>query len=89
VVVAIYVRATRARSRAAAIRTWILVGVLVALTLATPLFPVPPSDRAFGVQALVLYGLLAAAAEWIDRGRAPRLVAVPQEAGGRKPEAAE
>ena len=40
-------------------------------------------------QALVLYGLLAAAAEWIDRGRAPRLVAVPQEAGGRKPEAAE
>jgi len=87
--VAIYVRATRARSRAAAIRTWILVGVLVALTLATPLFPVPPSDRAFGVQALVLYGLLAAAAEWIDRGRAQRLVAVPHEAGGRKPEAAE
>lgn len=87
--IAIYLRATRARSRAAAMRTWVFGGLLVALTLATPLFPPPPSDRAFAVQALVLYGLLAAAAEWIDRGRAPRLVAVPQEAGGRKPEAGE
>ena len=50
--VAIYLRATRARSRAAAIRTWVFAGVLVALTLATPFFPVPPSDRAFALQAL-------------------------------------
>ena len=74
---AIYLRATRAKSRGYAVGT---CGVRrdssLSLTLATPYFPAPPSDRAFAAQALVLYGLLAAAAQWIDRGRAPRLTVV-------------
>jgi hypothetical protein len=76
---AIYLRATRpkGKSRGRAAGIWVLGGLLVALTLSTPLFPTPPSGRAFAVQALVLYGLLAAAAEWVDRGRAPRLTAAP------------
>jgi hypothetical protein len=70
---AIYLRATRAKGRAAGTRTVVFAVVLVALTLATPLFPVPPSDRAFALQALVLYGVLAALAQWIDRGREARV----------------
>ena len=77
---AIYLRATRAKSRGYAVGTWIFAGFLVALTLATPYFPAPPGERAFAAQALVLYGLLAAAAEWIDRGRAPRLAVVADPA---------
>jgi hypothetical protein len=69
---AIYLRATRARTRGAAIRTAVFVGFLAALVLATPLFPVPANERLFAVQALVLYGVLAALAQWIDRGRDPR-----------------
>jgi hypothetical protein len=69
---AIYLKATRAKSRSAATRTAVFGAVLVALTLATPLFPAPPSSRAFAVQALVLYFGLAALARWIDRGREPR-----------------
>jgi hypothetical protein len=69
---AIYLRATRAKSRGAAVRTAVFGGVLVALTLATPFFPVPPGGRAFAAQALVLYGVLAALAQWIDGGRESR-----------------
>jgi hypothetical protein len=68
---AIYLRATRAKSRGSRIATAIFGAVLVALTLATPLMPAPPTDRAFAVQALVLYGVLAAAAWAVDRGRQP------------------
>ncbi len=35
------------------------------------------------VQASLLYGLLGGRREWIDRGRAPRLTAVPQLGGAR------
>ena len=73
---ALYLRATRAKSRGYAVGTWVLAVFLVVLTLATPYFPAPPGGRAFAAQALVLYGLLAAAAEWIDRGRATRLTVV-------------
>ena len=69
---AIYLNTTRAKNRGAATRTVVFGVVLAALTLATPFFPVPPSDRAFAVQALVIYGVLAAFAQWIDRGREPR-----------------
>ncbi len=68
---AMYLRATRARSRGYAVGTGVFAVCLVALTVATPYFPAPPGERAFAVQALVFYGLLAAAAQWIDRGRAP------------------
>ena len=68
----IYLRATRARSRGAAIGTGVFGAVLVVALIATPYMPAPPAGRAFAVQALVFYGLLAAAAEWIDRGRARR-----------------
>ena len=67
---AIYLRATRARSRAAGVRTWVFAGVLVALTLATPLFPPPPSDRAFAPGARALR-TPRGRGRWIDRGRAP------------------
>jgi hypothetical protein len=70
---AIYLKATRAKSRAAATRTAVFAVALVALTVGTPFFPVPPSDRAFAFQALALYGILAALAQWIDRGREPRV----------------
>jgi hypothetical protein len=38
----------------------------------TPFFPDPASGRAFAIQALVSYAVLAAAAALIDRGRQPR-----------------
>jgi hypothetical protein len=69
---AIYLKATRAKNRSAATRTAVFGAVLVALTVATPFFPVPPSDRAFALQALALYGVLAALAGWVDRGREPK-----------------
>jgi hypothetical protein len=65
----LYLRASRPRTRGARIATGIFGFVLVALTVATPFLPDPPSASAFAVQALVFYVLLAAAAEWIDRGR--------------------
>jgi hypothetical protein len=76
---ALYLRATRPVSARGTVGAWVFAGLLVALTLATPLFPVPPSDRAFAIQALVLYLALAALAQWVDRGRAPRLAVVPPE----------
>lgn len=65
----LYLRASRPRTRGARIATGLFGFVLVALTVATPFLPDPPSASAFAVQALVFYVLLAAAAEWIDRGR--------------------
>lgn len=69
---ALYLRATRPRTRGARTATFVFGAVLVAVTLATPFMPAPPSAAAFAVQALVLYGVLAAAAEWIDRKREMR-----------------
>jgi hypothetical protein len=34
--------------------------------------PDPASDRAFAIRALVVYAVLAALAEWLDRSREPR-----------------
>ena len=70
---AIYLRATRAKSRGFAIATMAFGVVLVSTVLATPFMPDPPSARAFAIQALVLYAVLAAIAEAIDRGRVPRV----------------
>jgi hypothetical protein len=70
----IYLRATRPVRPQAARATAAFAAVLVATAVATPFFPDPPSGRAFAVQALVSYGVLAAAAALIDRGRQPRTV---------------
>jgi len=71
---AVYLRATRARSRRAAFAT-VAFGAFLALTMiATPLMPDPPSGRAFAIRALVVYAVLAALAEWLDRSREPRSV---------------
>jgi hypothetical protein len=70
----VYLRATRPRSRGAAIGTAAFGAILAVTAIATPLMPDPPSDRAFAIQALVLYGALALLAEWMDRGREPRSV---------------
>jgi hypothetical protein len=43
--------------------------LLIALTVATPFMPDPPSARAFAIQALVSYALLALAAGAVDRRR--------------------
>lgn len=67
---ALYLRASRPRTPGARIATGVFGAVLVALTLATPFMPDPPSPSSFAVQALVFYLVLAAAAEWIDRRRA-------------------
>jgi hypothetical protein len=77
--VAIYLRATQPRPGRGSGPVWVFAGVLAALTLATPFYPVPASDRVFAAQALVLYLALAAVAQWIDRGRAPRLIIVSSE----------
>jgi hypothetical protein len=47
----------------------IYLAVLFLLTLATPFFPDPPSERAFGIQALVGYLVLALVAHFVDRGK--------------------
>jgi hypothetical protein len=52
-------------------RTIAFVGLLVALTLATPFLPPPRDDRQFAWQALAGYFALAALAGWLDRR--PRL----------------
>jgi hypothetical protein len=74
----IYLRATRSRSRGAGVATVAFSFVLVVATVATPFMPDPPSGRAFAVQALVFYALLALAAGAIDRRREP------QAAGGSR-----
>ena len=65
----VYLRATRPRSRGAAVATAAFGLVLLALTVATPFMPDPPSARFFAVQALVSYALLALAAGAVDRRR--------------------
>jgi hypothetical protein len=68
----VYLRATRAKSRAYAVATAVFGGLLVLLTLGTRFTPDPPSGRAFAVRALASYAILAAAAAVIDRGRRMR-----------------
>jgi hypothetical protein len=65
----IYLRATKPRSRGAGVATVALGLVLLALTVATPFMPDPPSARAFAIQALVSYALLALVAGAVDRKR--------------------
>jgi hypothetical protein len=65
----LYLRAFEPRTPRARIATGVFGFALIALTFATPFMPDPPSASAFAVQALVLYALLASAAEWIDRRR--------------------
>lgn len=67
--VAIYVRAIPTPSPGGRRRTWIFVGVLVALAIATPFLPDPPSTAAWAAQALFAYGVLAFAAARVDRAR--------------------
>jgi hypothetical protein len=65
----IYLRATRPRGRGTRVMTVAFGFVLVAATVATPFMPDPPSGRAFAVQALILYAMLALAAGAVDRRR--------------------
>ena len=65
----VYLRATRPRSRGATVATVAFGLLLIALTVATPFMPDPPSARAFAIQALVSYALLALAAGAVDRRR--------------------
>jgi hypothetical protein len=64
----LYLRASTPLRRPA-VGTIVFTFVLVALTVATPLMPDPPSPRAFAVQALAFYGLLAVAAAFFERSR--------------------
>jgi len=66
---ALYLRASRPRTRGARIATAVFGLILVLLTVATRFMPAPPSAPAFAVQALVSYLVLAGAAEWVDRKR--------------------
>jgi hypothetical protein len=68
----LYLRATRPRSRGASVVTAAFGFVLVAVTVATPFLPDPPSGRAFAVQALVFYALLALGAGAVDTRREPQ-----------------
>jgi len=65
----VYLRSSRPRTHRARLGTALFAAVLVAITIATSFIPDPPSPSFFAVQALVLYLLLAAAAEWVDRKR--------------------
>ena len=65
----VYLRATRPVSRGAAGTTVAFGLVLIALTVATPFMPDPPSARAFAIQALASYALLALAAGAVDSRR--------------------
>jgi membrane-bound metal-dependent hydrolase YbcI (DUF457 family) len=64
----LYLRASRPRRRPA-VGTYVFGSVLVAVTIATPFFPIPPSPGVFAVQALAGYFLFAAAAGWFERSR--------------------
>ena len=68
----LYLRASRPRSRGAATATTVFGLALIAMTIATPFLPDPASPRAFAVQALVSYVLLAAFAGAIDQCRQAR-----------------
>ena len=70
---AIYLKATQPKNRASGVRTGVFGAVLLGVALATPFMPIPASDRAFAAQALGLYAALAVFAQWVDRGREPRV----------------
>jgi hypothetical protein len=70
--VVIYLRAFRPRTSGAKVGGALFFAALFALTLATPFFPDPPDGRAFGIQALVGYLLLAGLAHLVDRKFEPR-----------------
>ena len=66
---ALYLRATRPKSRGFARATAAFGVALVLTTLATPFMPDPASARAFAYQALALYVVFAVLAGLVDRGR--------------------
>lgn len=68
----IYLRATRPRGRGASVATVAFGVVLVAATVATPFMPDPPSGRAFAIQALIFYTVLALGAGAVARRREPQ-----------------
>jgi hypothetical protein len=70
----LYLRTSRPRSRGYAIATAAFGAALVALTIATPFMPDPPSAPVFAAQALASYIALAVIAGLVDRGRVPRVV---------------
>ena len=65
----VYLRASRSVSRGFAVATAAFGIALVALTLATPFMPNPPTPGAFAVQALASYLVLALLAGLVDQGR--------------------
>lgn len=69
---ALYLRASRPRNRGAAAATVVFGLALIALTIATPFMPDPASGRAFAVQALAFYVVLAAIAGAVARRREGR-----------------
>jgi hypothetical protein len=68
----VYLRATRAKSRAYAVTTVVFGAVLVVLTIGTRFQPDPASGHAFAIRALVSYVVLAVAAGVVDCGRPMR-----------------
>ncbi|MGZ5867344.1 MAG: hypothetical protein ACXWKC_18395 [Xanthobacteraceae bacterium] len=50
-------------------REIVFLAALVLLTIATPFLPAPSSPDAFGVQALIFYGVLAGLAQLTERNR--------------------
>jgi len=67
--VATYVRALPAPSARGRRTTWVFVAVLLALAVATPFLPDPPSTTMWAVQALFAYVVLAVAAARVDAAR--------------------
>jgi hypothetical protein len=66
----LYLRATRARNRRGTLVFWSLMGVLIAITVASIVGPPPPSAAAV-VWAAQLIWLFVAWAFWADRHRQP------------------
>ena len=66
--VALYLRSTRARSRAGTIGFWLLVVFLVIVYLASTFGPPPPSAAAVAWSAQAMW-LLVAWGYWVDRSR--------------------
>ncbi len=65
----LYLRASRPARRGFPVATALFGMALVALTVATPFMPDPPSARAFAVQALASYLILAILAGLVGRSR--------------------
>ena len=60
----LFTRSKRSDVRFPKLRNRIFLGILVLLTIATPLMPDPPSPATFAVQALISYFALAWASGW-------------------------